>query len=89
MVLEDPSNAEDADRIDTIETLENIATLQPGKNAQLAAKKNSENYKKMTEANRRKNKFTLPGKIVKIETVETSWGGVKVPVSVEKPQSSC
>ena len=39
MVLEDPSNAEDADRIDTIETLENIATLQPGKNAQLAAKK--------------------------------------------------
>ena len=43
----------------------------------------------MTEANRRKNKFTLPGKIVKIETVETSWGGVKVPVSVEKPQSSC
>ena len=30
----------------------------------------------------------MPGEIVKIETVETSQGHVKVPVSVEKPQSS-
>ena len=39
VVLEDLSNAESVDRIDTIETLENIASLHPGKNAQLAAKK--------------------------------------------------
>ena len=54
MVLEDPSNAEDADRIDTIETLENIATLQPGKNAQLAAKKISEKYKKNERGQQKK-----------------------------------
>ena len=88
MVLEDPSNAEDVDRIDTIESLENIASLQPGKNAQLAAKKISEKYKKIRKANKRKNKFELPGEIVRIETVETSQGDVKVPVFVEKPQSS-
>ena len=88
MVLEDPSNAEDVDRIDTIESLENITSLQPGKNAQLAAKKISEKYKKIRKANKRKNKFELPGEIVRIETVETSQGDVKVPVSAEKPQSS-
>ena len=42
----------------------------------------------MREANRRKNKFKLPGEIVKIETIETSQGDVKVQVSVEKPQAS-
>ena len=39
VVLEAPSNTEDIDRIDTIEMLEDIAALQPGKNAQLAATK--------------------------------------------------
>ena len=42
----------------------------------------------MREANKRNSKFKLPGEIVKIETVETSQGDVKVPVSVEKPRSS-
>ena len=42
----------------------------------------------MREANKRKSKFKLPGEIVKIETVETSQGDVKIPVSVEKPRSS-
>ena len=88
VVLEEPSNTEDIDRIDTIETLEDIATLQPGKSALLAAKKISEKYKKMREANKKKNKFKLPGEIVKRETVETSQGDVKVPVSIEKPRSS-
>ena len=36
------TNAEDFDNTDFIETLEDIASLQPGKSAQLAAKKISE-----------------------------------------------
>ena len=39
IVLEELSNNEELDRIDTIETLDDIATLQPGKSAQLAAKR--------------------------------------------------
>ena len=38
-VLEEPANAEDSDGTDAIETLDDIASLQPGKNAQLVAKK--------------------------------------------------
>ena len=45
-VLEEPSNTEELDQIDAIKTLDDVATLQPGKNAQLAAKKISEKYKK-------------------------------------------
>ena len=51
---------------------------------QLAAKKISENYKKIREANARKQKYKIPGEIVRIEEVETPQGKVKVPVSVEK-----
>ena len=36
----------------------------------------------MREANRRKNIFKLRGEIVKIETVETPQGNVKVPISM-------
>ena len=86
--LEESSNTEEIDKIDTIETLQDISALQPGKNAQLTAKKINEKYKKIREANKRKNKFKLPGEIVRIETVETSQGDVKVPVSIEKPKSS-
>ena len=43
---------------------------------------------KIREASKRKNKFKFPGETVKIETVETSQGDVKVPVSIEKPKSS-
>ena len=84
-VLEEPTNAEDLDRTDTKETLEDIASLQPSKNAQLAAKKISKKYQKIREVNKRKNKFKLPGEI---ETVETSQGDINAPVSIEKPKSS-
>ena len=78
----------DAETVETIKTLEDIATLKPGKNAQLAAKKNSEKYKKLREANARKIKYKIPGEIVTAESVETPDGEVKVPVSVEKPKRS-
>ena len=46
IVLEEPSNTEELHQIDAIETIDDVATLQPGKNAQLAAKKISKKYKK-------------------------------------------
>ena len=46
IVLEEPSNTEEIDKIDTIETLEDIAALQPGRNAQLAVKKNKRKIQK-------------------------------------------
>ena len=80
--LTEPTNAEDVDRADTIETLDGIASLQPGKSAQLATKKISQKYKKMREANRRKNIFKLSGEIVKIVTQETPQRNVEVPISM-------
>ena len=68
--------------------LEDTATLEPGKNAQLAAKKISQKYKKLREANVRKKKYKIPGEVVTTETVKTPHGEVKVPVSVEKPKGS-
>ena len=56
---------------ETIQLLDKIATLEPGKNAQMAAKKISEKYKKLREANARKKKYKIPGEIVKIEEFET------------------
>ena len=72
VVLEEATNAEDFDNRDTIETLEDITSLQPGKSAQLATTKVNEKYKKMKEENKRKKKFKLSGEIVRIEIVETS-----------------
>ena len=72
----------------TIKLLEEIAPLVPGKNAQIAAEKISEKYKKIREANARKNKYKIPGEIVRIEKVETNQGEVNVPVSIEKPKGS-
>ena len=46
IVLEEPANTEEIDKIDTIETLEDIAALQPGRNAQLAVKKNKRKIQK-------------------------------------------
>ena len=74
----------DSETTETIKILEDIANLEPGKNAQLAAKKISEKYKKMREALAKKWKYKIPGEIVKIKEVETQQGKVKVPVSVEK-----
>ena len=84
----EPANTEEIDRTDTIETLEDIASLQPGKSAQLTTKKISEKYKKMREANRRKNIFKLLGEVTRIETVETPQRNDEVPVSVPKPNIS-
>ena len=78
----------DSETTETIRILDNIATLEPGKNAQFTAKKISKKYKKLREANARKRKYKLPGEIVTIETVETPQGEVKVPVSIEKPRRS-
>ena len=74
----------DSETTKTIRILDDIATLEPGKNAQLAAKKISKKYKKLREANAKKRKYKLPGEIVTIETVETPQGEVKVPVSIGK-----
>ena len=78
----------DSETVETINILEDTATLEPGKNAQLAAKKISEKYEKLRVANARKRKYKIPGEIVTIETVETPQGEVKVPVSFEKPKGS-
>ena len=45
--LTEPTNAENLNKKDMIGTLEKIASLQRGKNAQLAARKISKKYKKM------------------------------------------
>ena len=44
--------------------------------------------KGLREANARKQKYKIPGEIVRIETFETSQGEIKVPVSIEKPKRS-
>ena len=75
-----------ADKDETIKILDNIAVLEPGKNAQIAAKKISEKYKLIRQANALK-KFKLPGEIVTIDTIKTPQGDVKVPVSVPKKSS--
>ena len=78
------TNNEDKD--ETIQTLDDIAILEPGKNAEIAAKKISEKYGLIRQANAKK-KFKLPGEIVTIETIKTPQGDVKVPVSVPKKSS--
>ena len=44
--------------------------------------------KGLGEANARKQKYKIPGEIVRTETVETPQGEIKVPVSIEKPKWS-
>ena len=74
------------DEDETIQILDDIAILEPGKNTQIAAKKNSEKYRIIRQANAKK-KFKMPGEIVKIDTIKTPQGDVKVPVSVPKQSS--
>ena len=68
------------DKDETIQILDDIAILEPGKNAQIAAKKISEKYRLIRQENVKK-KFKLPGEIVTIETIKTPQGDVKVPFS--------
>ena len=74
---------ETTDKDETIKILDDIAVLEPGKNAQITAKKISEKYKFIRQANALK-KFKLPGEILTIDTVKTPQEDVKVPVSVPK-----
>ena len=76
-------DTDNKDKDETIQILDDIAILEPGKNAQIAAKKISEKYRLIRQANAKK-KFKLPGEIVTIETIKTPQGDVKVPVSVPK-----
>ena len=78
----------DNETTEIIKVLDDIVTLEPGKIAQLAAKKISEKYKKIREESARKSKYKIPGEIVRIEKVETHQREVKVPVSIEKPKGS-
>ena len=55
----------DTETIEILKVLDGIATLEPGKNAQLATKKISEKYKKIREAAAKKNRYKFPGEIVK------------------------
>ena len=74
----------DSETTETIKILDNIANLEPWKNAQLAAKKINEKYKRVRETLAKKWKYKITGETVKIKEVETQQGKVKVPVSVEK-----
>ena len=69
-------------REDPINTLDTIAELQPGKNAQITAKKISESYKKMREAKKCKKMFKLPGEIVPSAPVVTPQADVVIPAPV-------
>ena len=66
----------DSETTETIKILDDIATLEAGKKAQLTAKKISEKYKKLREGNARKQKYEIPGEMVTIGTAETPQGQV-------------
>ena len=72
------AKTENTDLPETVDALDNNASLKPGKNSQLAAKK----------VMAKKNKFKIPGEIVKIENIDTPQGEIKVPVSVKKTKRS-
>ena len=79
-------DTDNKDKDESMQILDDITILEPGKNAQIAAKKISEKYRLIRQANAKK-KFKLPGEIVTIETIKTPQGDVKVPVSVPKKSS--
>ena len=58
---------------ETIKILDDIAVLEPGKNAQIAAKKISEKHKEIREA-KAKKRFKLPGEVAVGDTIETKDG---------------
>ena len=79
-------DTDNKDKDESMQILDDITILEPGKNAQIAAKKISEKYRLIRQANGKK-KFKLLGEIVTIETIKTPQGDVKVPVSVPKKSS--
>ena len=66
----------DRNKNETIKILESIAILEPGKNAQIAAKKINDKYKK---------KYKLPGKVAVGDVIETA-DGKKIKI-VTKPSN--
>ena len=72
------------DRDETMRALDDIAFLEPGKNVQIAAKKISQKYKKIREANAKK-RFKLLGELEVGHTIETEYGD-KVEVTVPPPK---
>ena len=72
------------DRDETMRALDDIAILEPGKNAQIVAKKVSQKYKKIREANVKK-RFNLPGELAVGDTLETQ-DGYKIEVTVLPPK---
>ena len=54
ILTDETKNPEDIGRSEIIEILDDIATLEPGRNGQIAAKKISEKYKKIREAKKTK-----------------------------------
>ena len=66
----------DRNENETIKILENIAILEPGKNAQIAAKKINDKYRK---------KYKLPGKVAVGDVIETA-DGKKIKI-VTKPSN--
>ena len=74
----------DRDNTDeTVKMLEDIAKLEPGKNAQIAVKKISEKYKLL----RAKKKFKLPGEVPLGDTIQTKERG-KIKIVVPPPKTS-
>ena len=67
---------EDRNENETIKILENIAILEPGKNAQIVAKKINDKYWK---------KYKLPGKVTVGDVIETA-DGKKIKI-VTKPSN--
>ena len=84
--LTEPANAENI--ASTIETVDNIASLQPGKKCSVSSKKITGKYKKIRETTRKKDICFLLGEIVKAETVETPQRNVKVRAPMPKPSKN-
>ena len=84
VVLEEPSNTEDIDRIDTIETLEDIAALQPGKNAQLAATKICETLETNAEDLFQADNITKKEEDVVLEQIKNEYGFEDIKETIDE-----
>ena len=72
--------SEDSETAENLKLLDEIASLELGKNAQIAAQKISQKYKKLREA---KRKYEISDEIVKVLQAE-----INVPISLKKQKRS-
>ena len=72
--------SEDSETAENLKLLDEIASLELGKNAQIAARKISQKYKKLREA---KRKYEISDEIVKVLQAE-----INVPISLKKQKRS-